>query len=104
MDFNTYQNEAVKTAGDSYENDARLCWALGLTGEAGEVAELVKKHFFHSRDMDREKLVKELGDTLWYLSICALSWDIPLEEIAQANLAKLRARYPEGFQMGGGNR
>lgn len=72
-------------------------FALGLAGEAGEVVDLVKKHVFHEHILDRVHLAEELGDVLWYVAALASTLGIPLEDIAAANVAKLLARYPEGF-------
>lgn len=77
-----------------------LLMALGLCGEAGEVAEMVKKHIFHGHPMTAEKVIllqKELGDILWYINygaerVAASS----LTGIKERNIAKLDARYPEG--------
>jgi NTP pyrophosphatase (non-canonical NTP hydrolase) len=77
----------------------QMVWALGLTGEAGEVADLLKKGFGHGHGVDREKLQKELGDVLWYLAVLADSFGLTLSEVARANVAKLRARYPTGFSI-----
>lgn len=69
----------------------------GLTGEAGEVADLIKKHFGHGHVLDHDKLKKELGDVMWYLSQLAEQFDLNMEDIAEANITKLKARYPNGF-------
>ena len=71
--------------------------ALGLPGEAGEVADLVKKYIFHGHDLNRGELVKEIGDVCWYLALLCHAIDISLEEVMIANIEKLRNRYPEGF-------
>lgn len=71
--------------------------ALGLNGEAGEVADIVKKYTYHGHDLDKEHLKEELGDTLWYISALATAIDVPLSEIATQNVEKLHKRYPEGF-------
>lgn len=70
---------------------------MGLCGETGEVAELVKKHLFHGHPLDREALVKELGDVAWYLAECAAALNVDLDEILEKNVEKLKKRYPEGF-------
>lgn len=77
--------------------DALLMHALGLGGEAGEFQEIIKKHAFHGAPLDRERAAKELGDILWYLDRAAADLGLTLDEIAVRNVAKLRARYPEGF-------
>lgn len=77
-----------------------LLGALGCCGEAGEVAEMVKKHVFHGHVFDAtsvEKLVKELGDVLWYITYLAHHNGAQLSTVMNANISKLTARYPEGF-------
>ena len=97
-DFTRYQLAALRTAGPlTTQRDQLICGALGLTGEAGETADLVKKHLFQGHELDRAKVIKELGDVLWYLVLLANAVDSSLDEVAAANLAKLRARYPDGF-------
>lgn len=71
--------------------------ALGLTGEAGEVADMVKKYFFHGHELDEDDLIKELGDVCWYLALICTAIGISLEEVMCANIGKLKKRYPEGF-------
>lgn len=66
-------------------------------GESGEVAELLKKHMFHQHPLDETKLKKEIGDVLWYTAYLAKVFDFDLNEIAELNIAKLKARYPDGF-------
>jgi NTP pyrophosphatase (non-canonical NTP hydrolase) len=70
---------------------------LGIAGEAGEVADMIKKHVGHGHPLDKEKLSKELGDALWYVQEISEVLDIPLEDIAAGNILKLMKRYPEGF-------
>lgn len=71
--------------------------ALGVAGEAGEVADLIKKWTLHGHPRDHAKLMKELGDVLWYVVAIGADCGISLGEIAQTNVDKLRARYPNGF-------
>ncbi len=75
--------------------------ALGLGGESGEVIDLIKKHLFHDAPLDTEELKKELGDVLWYLSAIATGVGLTLEEVAEANVAKLLARYGRVHAGGG---
>jgi NTP pyrophosphatase (non-canonical NTP hydrolase) len=100
MTLNEYQAEAMRTASREApvprEIDLMI-WALGLTGEAGEFADLVKKQVGHGHPEDREKVRKELGDVLWYLSVLADAFGWALEDVAWANVEKLRKRYPNGF-------
>lgn len=71
--------------------------AMGCAGEAGEVADLVKKHLYHGHPLDREALAKELGDVLWYVALGCTVMGVPMSEVAGMNIRKLSARYPEGF-------
>lgn len=103
MSLNDYQREAARTAA-SVDHDTLVVAALGLAGETGEFVELIKKHFFHGKAFDREAVKKELGDVLWYLALAASAAELSLDTIAAANIEKLRARYPDGFVPGGGNR
>ena len=73
--------------------------ALGLTGEAGEVADMVKKHIFHKHQLDRFELVKELGDVCWYLALICHALNVSLEEVMDLNVKKLKERYPNGFSV-----
>lgn len=72
---------------------------LGLSGEVGEFNDMIKKWIFHEKAIDKEHLKKECGDIMWYIAmIChAFRWD--LDEIMQMNIDKLKARYPEGFDI-----
>lgn len=104
MSVDEYQRAALRTAprngvdrsanGPDFDN---LIWALGLTGEAGEVADYLKKVYGHGHPLDRQKVKKELGDVLWYVAVLANSFGLTLEEVAEANVQKLRERYPAGF-------
>lgn len=95
MDLNEYQKLAARTLTDDCSN--LTLGALGLTGEAGEVADLVKKHLFHGHELDDDKLDKELGDVLWYLAALCSMRGRNLDDVAQKNVDKLKERYPDGF-------
>jgi NTP pyrophosphatase (non-canonical NTP hydrolase) len=95
-----YQELANRSAGAGGEGDQRLMVAaLGLAGEAGEFANLVKKMTAHGHPFDPVSLKDELGDVLWYLAEAATSCGLNLGEIAQENVDKLFKRYPEGFSQ-----
>lgn len=99
MNLNEYQAECKRTAG-SREPDVQLTYCgLGIAGEAGEVADLIKKWYAHGHTLDKDKLVKELGDVLWYVAACAACIDVSLDYVAQTNVDKLRKRYPDGFSV-----
>lgn len=92
-----YQLNAMRTAAMSGENPPNWYLALGLNGEAGEVAEIIKKNECHGKPINREHLREELGDVLWYLTVLAEVNGLTLAEIAVENIHKLKARYPQGF-------
>lgn len=96
--LNEYQRQAAMTAGNELPHEGRAAiWALGICGEGGEVAELIKKWLGHGHELDRERIKKELGDVLWYIAVMTEEMGFTLEEVAAANIAKLRARYGERF-------
>ena len=93
-----YQEEVRRTAFSGLSYPLELATVgLGLTGEAGEVADLVKKHVGHGHSLDRDKIVKELGDVLWYVSRMADLCSVSLSQVMLENARKLRVRYPNGF-------
>jgi NTP pyrophosphatase (non-canonical NTP hydrolase) len=99
MTLDEYQAAARRTINSGLsERDRQLDAAAGLAEEAGEVLGLVRKQLFQSRIAPREKLVEELGDTLWCLAMTADSFGISLAEIAAANVQKLKLRHPGGFK------
>jgi NTP pyrophosphatase (non-canonical NTP hydrolase) len=107
MDFSEYQALSRRTATYPQAGQDMTYPALGLCGEAGEVAEKVKKTI---RDDDgvlsderREALSRELGDVLWYLSQLATEAGLDLEEIATDNLDKLLSRQERGVLQGSGD-
>jgi len=97
MDFEEYQSEASATALYPRRMSNLEYPTLGLTGEAGEVANIVKKIQRDSggviTDETRLKLKDELGDVLWYISACADELGMTLTEIAEYNVGKLAKRH-----------
>lgn len=94
---NEYQQAAMKTCGQADFYDRLIMSALGLSGETGEFADYLKKHMYHQHDFDVEKVKLEAGDILWYLALLCTTLNLSLEDVMQANIDKLRRRYPEGF-------
>ena len=96
---NDYQRAAMRTAsGMSYENHGMLMnGVLGLCGETGEVADIVKKATFQGHELDKEHIAEELGDVSWYLAVAAHAIGYDLGDVFQMNIDKLAKRYPEGF-------
>lgn len=101
MTFDEYQREAMRTKNrgelESVLAPHLAVAGLGLAGEAGEVTDEIKKIVGHGKAMDKAKLLKELGDVLWYAASLADELGVRLADVAQANIDKLKARYPDGF-------
>jgi NTP pyrophosphatase (non-canonical NTP hydrolase) len=100
MNFTEYQQLAERTARATTDTRERLTnFSMGLVGETGEVVDCIKKILYHGHDLDlnRDKLKIELGDLMWYVATLATTAGLSLEEIAVANIEKLKTRYPEGF-------
>ena len=93
MKLDEYAKKAREFANHDLEpKPAIATWGLGLTGESGEVADIIKKYVGHGHPLDRTSLIKELGDVLWYIAAIADAVEVPFEVIAQQNLEKLRNR------------
>lgn len=98
MTFEEYQEAAARTINRRLSESERLIdAAAGLAEEAGEVLGHVRKHVFMRHALDRERITRELGDTLWCLTIVAASIGATLDEVAASNVEKLRQRYPDGY-------
>ncbi|MFJ7804768.1 nucleoside triphosphate pyrophosphohydrolase family protein [Bacillus cereus] len=108
-ELDQYQEASLRTWNTNQDFGGRvLNAALGISGEAGEVADIVKKAIFHGHGFDpahcpgeeegnTHKIALELGDILYYISIMSHEMGYTLEDIAQMNIAKLTKRYPDGF-------
>ena len=106
MTLNEYQQHALETA--IYPEESRIVYpTLGLTGEAGEVADKVKKVIRDGhRDFTLEKkaeIMKEIGDVLWYCATLSHDLGYDLEEVAQTNVDKLRSRMERNRISGSGD-
>ncbi len=98
MKVNEYQELAMKTLNREIgKRDLLVNAVMGLCGESGEATDIVKKHLFHGHELDRDALIKELGDIAWYLAEAATALDITLGDVLSANIEKLKRRYPDGF-------
>lgn len=69
--------------------------ALGIAGEAGETVDIIKKSWAYGKPLNREELIKEVGDQLWYINLLIDTLGVTWGEVFAANVAKLTARYPE---------
>ena len=100
MTINEYQKLAMTTLNpDLDKKDVLINGVMGLCGESGEVIDIVKKHLAQGHELDKEKIIKELGDVAWYMAEIATVLDVELEEVLIQNIEKLKKRYPEGFSV-----
>ena len=98
MTINEYQKLAMTTLNpDLDKKDVLINGVMGLCGESGEVIDIVKKHLAQGHELDKEKIIKELGDVAWYMAEIATVLDVELEDVLVQNIEKLKKRYPEGF-------
>ena len=95
MTLDEYEKEAMRTS--TPRSFLPEVMALGLCGESGEFADLVKKDLAQGHPLDVNKALRELGDVLWYVAGAACVLGSSLEQVARLNIDKLRARYPDGF-------
>lgn len=99
MTINEYQKLAMTTLNPELsQKDVLINSVMGLCGESGEAIDIVKKWLAQGHELDKKHLAEELGDIAWYLAEAATALDLLLEEILQANIDKLKQRYPKGFE------
>ena len=98
FNFNEYQKLSSRTR-KVYDDvkDMQADVGLGLCGESGEVADIIKKHLAGAKELDKDHLKEELGDVLWYIAEACDCFGFTLEEVAKANIEKLKKRHPNGF-------
>lgn len=106
MDFNTYQQQAATTA--VYPESAKYVYpTLGLCGEAGEVAEKIKKVIRDNggvfTEEKKKEIIKEVGDVLWYIAALLSDLGVTMDETAVGNLEKLFSRKERGVLNGNGD-
>lgn len=100
MDIEQYSKQALRTTESGLSpTDQIINAVMGLSGESGEIIDYIKKALFHNKPCDPVVLVKELGDCLFYMNWLAWLYGIDWSEIMTTNLAKLQARYPNGFNF-----
>ena len=98
MTANEYQRLAMTTLNPVLDKrDVLINGVMGLCGEAGEAIDIVKKHLAQGHALDRDGLIRELGDVAWYLAETATALDVDLEDVLARNIEKLKRRYPAGF-------
>ena len=100
MQINEYQNLAMKTLNKNLKKeDVLINGVMGLCGESGEVIDIVKKHLHQGHQLNKEDIIKELGDVAWYLAEVAYAIDVDLETVLTKNIEKLKKRFPNGFEV-----
>jgi len=98
IDFTIYQRQANRTAKKSDDLNYNLTHAaLGLAGESGEFVDAVKKAAIYNRPLDKENLLEEMGDLLWYVALACESLGVSMADVAQQNIDKLKKRYPDAY-------
>lgn len=102
MNFKEYQEFADSTRFYSGDIPAIFYFTLGLSGEAGEASEKIKK-YLRDGQLDKELFIKELGDVLWYLTACAKEFGYSLEDVARINQEKLLSRQSRNVLHGHGD-
>lgn len=110
MEARKYQEAAMRT--NDGKNKLRLLEALdcpfmdvagalnaslGLSGEVGELNDMIKKAIFHGHVVSSKNIKKEIGDICWYIALMCDSFGYDLKEVMEMNIDKLKERYPEGF-------
>lgn len=117
MDSKTYLKESARTASRDYgaigartvggilangsvvDSDQidLLHAAIGMQTESAEFSDMLKKHIFYGKPIDRVNLAEELGDQLWYVAMALRALGTDFETVMERNIAKLKARYPQKF-------
>ena len=98
-DHTSFINRLMELREQELPTERLLTAAVGMSAEAGEFTEIVKKIVFQGKPVNQENLFhlkRELGDIMWYVSQACIGLDISIEEVIQMNFDKLNARYPEG--------
>lgn len=103
MDSKEFQKLASRTlinkpGFDISDRDIMAIWdVVGLAGESGEVADLIKKGIFHQHGLNIDKISEELGDVLWYVAALCTTLDLDMSLIMKNCINKLKIRYPNGY-------
>ena len=97
MDHAEYAKEVHRTCRIEDRRELLTLSALGIAGEAGEVVDIIKKVLYHAHALDTSALCTEMGDLLWYMTLLCETVGLTLDDVMQANVEKLRQRYPAGF-------
>lgn len=94
QEYGDYQVRIITDLGDHQKNLMHM--AAGISGEAGEVLDIVKKNFAYGKPLDHAHLIEELGDIVFYINGLLWMLDTSWDEVLTTNIRKLEARYPSG--------
>ncbi len=94
-----YESEVLRTVNFTLGANEFAVLALGVAGEAGEVCDLLKKHYGQGHELNKDKIIEEIGDCYWYLTALAARMGYSLSEVLSRNSDKLRKRYEKGFTV-----
>lgn len=99
MTLDDYQALSMRTMrSDTIKNTLLNC-SLGMSGETGEVVDLVKKFAFQGHELNEPKIKEEIGDVLFYIANMCTALEISMQEAMEENVAKLEKRFPNGFNV-----
>ena len=99
QDYSHFAARLFELEREGFHTERLLTAAVGMSAEAGEFTEVVKKIIFQGKPVNEDNLFhlkRELGDIMWYVSQACMGLNISIEEVIQMNFEKLSARYPEG--------
>lgn len=100
MEINEYQKKAMEFLNPQLnEKDILINGVMGLCGESGEVIDIVKKHLAQGHELNKDKIIEELGDVFWYIAEVAYVLNVKLEDVFTLNIEKLSKRYKNGFSV-----
>jgi NTP pyrophosphatase (non-canonical NTP hydrolase) len=99
LNADKYQELAMRTRSNFDGRDPLVTAALGLAGEGGEFADMIKKWYDQGHPLNHIELADELGDICWYIALAATAMGYTFSEILEGNIDKLQARYPNGFEV-----
>ena len=98
MDINQYQELSVRTMNNKLTANEKVDnMVYGITGEWGEVVDLLKKHKFQGHELIKHKLTEEIGDVMFYIANLCTLYSIDMRDVLHINYNKLLKRYPDGF-------
>lgn len=97
MNFEKYQKKCLRTFNTNSQNENLCKLSMGISGEAGEITDYIKKVVFHGHDLNVEKIKEEVGDLIWYIAVLLWILNIDINDVLKSNIKKLQQRYPNGF-------